>query len=81
MRPMDILKRSTDRTGRRSTDVAGVVKVYDEQEALDLTATGVFPARAWMKAFAPSPPPPAPLSKDISAPNGRGLLDKFPWEK
>lgn len=77
--PMDILKRSTDRTGRRATDVAGVVKVYDEQEALDLTVTGVFPARTWAKAFASSPPP-APVV-ETSPPNGRGTLDKFPWEK
>lgn len=76
---MDI-KDTTDRTGRPAHVVGGVLVVYDKQEAVDLTVTGVYSARAWAEALGMAGPAPAPVV-ETSPPNGRGLLDKFPWEK
>lgn len=36
------IQRRVDAKGRVCFDVAGMVTTYDEQEALDLTATGVL---------------------------------------
>jgi hypothetical protein len=69
---MDI-KQTTDRAGRPAHDVAGAVKVYDEQEAIDLTVTGVFPTRAWVKMLGQFAPPPAVVP--AIAPNGHGKLE------
>lgn len=39
---MSIISTKVDKTGRTCYVVAGMVTTYDAQEAIDLTATGVF---------------------------------------
>lgn len=82
MRPMsNKIERRKDRTGRIAFQV-GYALVYDEQEAIDLTQTGVFKVRCPLTRQAMEHTPTLPARSASNNPPGCvGHLDRFPWDK
>jgi hypothetical protein len=50
-----MIQTGTDTNGRTTYTVAGMVTTYDPQEAIDLTATGVFDLRCMLTRSAVEP--------------------------
>lgn len=77
-----LIKTHVDAHGHTCYVVAGEVTVYNEQEAIDLTATGVFPVRCMLTLVAMNAPEPVPYIPSMEPlPESYGELRKFPWEK
>lgn len=78
------IKIEIDAKGRKCYVVAGMVTTYHEQEALDLTATGVIdPLKCPLtrKAVeAPTPLQQSPKMFNGASPICSGLNNKFAWE-
>lgn len=80
-----LIETTTDAKGRTCYKVAGMVTTYDQQEALDLTATGVLdPLKCPLTrrtVDAPTPIQQNPKLFDGPAPVCNGSGNKFAWER
>jgi hypothetical protein len=74
------IERRTDHTGRILYTVAGMLATYVEQEAIDLTQTGVFKVLCPLTQSAVAPMLQDRRATDEPSPM-HGAVTKFPWER